>query len=223
MLASDQIASRSADSALTIVAIDTPIQAHVPDHHRTLAKRSEVAVIVDLKPSFHVRCIHMPNGLCGTRPGGTFAGPGRERRSASRIISIGELMSRKILLLWLALPVLAQSTPPTAAGLTPLEVVNLRMQRYNERQVDALLQLYADDIAVYEYPDRLQGKGKTHLRRVLEHVFKDSTDVTISHQLESGRQVINEENVSYSGKARRYISIYEVRDGLIRSVRFIRE
>ena len=97
------------------------------------------------------------------------------------------------------------------------------MQRYNDRQVDALLELYGDDIEVYAYPDRLLGTGKVHMRRVMEDALKDSTGVTISHQLENGRYIISEENVSYAGKARRYISIYEVRDGLIRSVRFIRE
>jgi hypothetical protein len=42
----------------------------------------------------------------------------------------------------------------------PLELVNLRMRLYNERQVDAILAPYADDIEVYAYPDRLLGKGK---------------------------------------------------------------
>jgi hypothetical protein len=132
-------------------------------------------------------------------------------------------MSKQILFLMFALSAQAQSTPPAASNLTPLEIVNLRMQRYNEHQLDALLELYGDDIEVYAYPDRLLGKGKIHMRRVMEDALKDSTRVTISHQLENGRHVISEENVSYGGKARRYISIYEVRDGLIRSVRFIRE
>lgn len=132
-------------------------------------------------------------------------------------------MSKKILFLMFALSSQALSTAPVASNLTPLEIVNLRMQRYNDQQIDALLELYGDDIEVYAYPDRLQGKGKIHLRRVMEEVLKDSTDVTISRQLENGRYIISEENVSYAGKARRYVSIYEVRDGLIRSVRFIRE
>ena len=52
ILASDHTARRSIDSALTIDAIDTPIQAHVPDHQSVRAKRIEVAVMVDLEPSF---------------------------------------------------------------------------------------------------------------------------------------------------------------------------
>lgn len=147
---------------------------------------------------------------------------GRAGKMSFRIIPTGESMSKKILLLMLALTVHAQSTPMATRNSTPLDIVNLRMQHYNDHQVDALLTLYDDDIRVYEYPDRLQGTGKAHMRRVMEETLKDSTDVTISHQLENGRYVINEENVSYGGKARRYISIYEVSDGLIRSVRFIR-
>lgn len=112
--------------------------------------------------------------------------------------------------------------PACASACTPLETVNLRMQRYNARDLEALLKLYADDVKIYAYPDHLLGKGKPHLRGVLEETFKDSTPVTISQQLVEGGHVVNEERVSYGGKARHSISIYEVRDGLIRSVRFIR-
>ena len=131
-------------------------------------------------------------------------------------------MSKSVLLLILGLSS-AQSIPSTPPSLTPLELVNLRMRHYNERQVDAMLALYGDDIEVYAYPDRPLGKGKAHMRRVLEETLKDSTAVSLSHQIEQGRYIVNEENVNYGGKDRRYISIYEVRDGLIRSVRFIRD
>lgn len=132
-------------------------------------------------------------------------------------------MLKTILLLILAAPVAAQDSPSTMPTLTPLELVNLRMQHYNERHVDAILALYADDVEFYAYPDRLLGKGKPHLRRVLEDTLKDSTAVRISHQIVRGRYVVSEEEVTYGGKERHYISIYEVSDGLIRSVRFIRD
>lgn len=106
---------------------------------------------------------------------------------------------------------------------SPTDLVNLRMQHYNDRNVDAMLALYADDIEIYAYPDRLLGKGKPHLRRVLEDTLKDSTAVRVSHQTARGRFVVNEEEVNYGGKNRHSISIYEVSDGLIRSVRFIRD
>jgi hypothetical protein len=132
-------------------------------------------------------------------------------------------MSKTILLLLLAASATASSMPAAPPGLAPLELVNLRMQQYNERHIDAMLALYADDIEVYAYPDRLLGKGKPHLRRVLEDTLKDSSPVRISHQVARGRFVVSDEEVTYKGSDRRFTSIYEVSDGLIRSVRFIRD
>ena len=72
--------------------------------------------------------------------------------------------------------------------------------------------------------DRLLGKGKQHLRRVLEEIFADkSVRVTTPVQLANDSYVVNEESVAYATKPMRYVSIYEVRDGLIRSVRFVRD
>jgi hypothetical protein len=107
---------------------------------------------------------------------------------------------------------------------SPLEVVNRRMQYYNDHRVDAMLELYGDDIAVYTYPDKLLGKGKVHLRRTFEEILADkSVRVTITQQLSKDSYVINNETVSYAGKPTQYVSIYEVRGGLIRSVRFVRD
>ncbi len=132
-------------------------------------------------------------------------------------------MLKTILLLVLATSSATQAVPAMPPKLTPLELVNLRMRHYNERQVEAMLALYDEEIAVYTYPDRLLGKGKAHLREVLVDTLKDSSAVTLSHQIAAGSHVVSEETVTYKGKERHYISIYEVKDELIRSVRFIRD
>ena len=107
---------------------------------------------------------------------------------------------------------------------TPLDIVNRRMQYYNDHRVDAMLELYGDDIAIYTYPDKLLGKGKAHLRRTLEEILADkSVRVTVTQQLTKDSYVINNESVSYAGKPTQYVSIYEVKGGLIRSVRFVRD
>ena len=67
------------------------------------------------------------------------------------------------------------------------------------------------------------GKGKEHLRKVFGEIFSDTgVRVRIERQISIDRYVINEELVSYAGKPTKYVSIYEVRDGLIASVRFVR-
>ena len=107
---------------------------------------------------------------------------------------------------------------------TPLEIVNKRMQAYNDHDLEGFLKLYADDFKVYTYPDRLLGKGKKHLRKIFEPMFKDGVvKVEIHHQLTKDSYVINHETVDYGNKKQDYISIYKVRDGLIKSVRFVRD
>lgn len=123
----------------------------------------------------------------------------------------------------LAVGMCAHAMPMPDSATSPLEVVDRRMHLYNEKNIDAMLELYAADVRVYAYPDRLLGEGRAHLRRVLEDTLKDSTPVEVSHQIGMGRHVISEEHVTYGGKSRRSVSIYEVRDGLICSVRFVRD
>ena len=128
---------------------------------------------------------------------------------------------RRLLLVFLAcIAVEAVAAPPSA---TPVEVVNRRMQLYNSHDVEAMLSLYSPDATVFTYPDFPLGKGKEHLRKVFGEIFSDTgVRVRIERQISIDRYVINEELVSYAGKPTKYVSIYEVRDGLIASVRFVR-
>ena len=106
-----------------------------------------------------------------------------------------------------------------------LDIVNQRMAAYNKHDISKLMDTYSDDIQVYTYPNlRIGKKGKAHIRSIFEPLFKEGdVSVTIHKQISQGRYVVNEETVKQKGKTIRYVSIYEVKDGLIKSVRFIRE
>lgn len=108
---------------------------------------------------------------------------------------------------------------------TPLAVVNARMKAYNNHDIEAFLQHYSDDIQVFTYPNILLGnKGKAHLRSIFTPMFDEGkVSVEIHQQMTQGKYVINHETVSYDGKGQKYVSIYEVQDGLITSVQFVRE
>ena len=134
----------------------------------------------------------------------------------------GEASVKKILILSLfaiSASVFAQE------NLTPLSVVNARMDAYNHHDLDSFLKNYAEDIQVFTYPNiPLGNKGKSHLKSIFEPMFKEAkVSVKIIHQMTQGKYVINHEIVSYSGKDQKYISIYEVENNLIKSVQFIRE
>ncbi len=108
--------------------------------------------------------------------------------------------------------------------MSPIEVVNLRMKRYNAHDLEGFLALYSPDIAIYDYPDKSFGGGIDHMRSIFAPLFvPGGVQTEVLHQIESGGYVINEEIVTYPDRETRYVSIYEVRDGKIKSVRFVRD
>lgn len=107
---------------------------------------------------------------------------------------------------------------------TPLEVVNQRMEAYNQHNFKAFIKLYADDVQIYTYPDKLLGEGIDHMTWIFKPKFEAaSISVEIVNQMFNGNYVINHEIVTENGKQTKYISIYEVADGLIQSVKFVRD
>jgi hypothetical protein len=59
---------------------------------------------------------------------------------------------------------------------------------------------------------------------IFEPLFKDKlVSVKIHSQIEHGKYVVNQETVTRRGKLFHYVSIYEVENNLIKSVRFLRE
>lgn len=107
---------------------------------------------------------------------------------------------------------------------SPLEVVNLRMQAYNAHDLDAFLSTYSEKVEIFTYPDKSLGKGKKHIKSLFEDMFREgSVRVDIHHQITKDSYVVNHETVVSGDKKTEYVSIYEVRKGLIRSVRFVRD
>lgn len=107
---------------------------------------------------------------------------------------------------------------------TPLEVVNGRMSAHNEHNLELFLSFYAENIQVYDFPDMPLGtRGKGHIKKIFTPIFEaKSVRTTIRSQMVNGKYVVNRETVVREGKTTEYISIYEVENGLIRSVRFIK-
>ncbi len=110
-----------------------------------------------------------------------------------------------------------------AVTRSPLETVNLRMQAYNEHDLALLLSTYSEDVEIFTYPDRSLGKGKERLESLFEELFAGSIRVELHHQIAKDSFVVNHETVISGEEETEYVSIYEVRGGLIRSVRFVRD
>ncbi|MEB8347055.1 nuclear transport factor 2 family protein [Flavobacteriaceae bacterium KMM 6898] len=110
------------------------------------------------------------------------------------------------------------------SSLTPLEVVNKRMDFYNRHDFDEFIKLYAHDVKIYTYPEKLLGTGTDNITSIFKPKFSDkSIQVVVISQMNNGDHVINLESVTEDGVDSKYVSIYEVEDGLITSVRFVRD
>lgn len=109
-------------------------------------------------------------------------------------------------------------------GGSPLEIVNMRMDFYNQYNFKEFINLYSDTVKIYTYPDKLLGTGKGNLTSIFQPKFASkSIHVSIIAQMNNGRYVINQEVVTENGIDTKYISIYEVENGLITSVKFVRD
>lgn len=119
---------------------------------------------------------------------------------------------------------LFSSSVYSQAAKAPVDIVNTRMQAYNNHNMALFLSVYSDEIQIYDYPNTPIGvKGKAHLKSIFSPMFDaKSTSVVIHEQIEQGRYVVNHETVTTNDLKTKYVSIYEVEAGLIKTVRFIR-
>lgn len=118
----------------------------------------------------------------------------------------------------------SKSTEQYESNLTPLEVVNKRMDFFNQHNYDEFIKLYNTNVTVYTYPDQLMGGGSDRLASIFKTDFQNkSVSVKIVNQMDNGSYVINHEIVTNNGKETKYISIYKVEKGLISSVSFVRD
>lgn len=98
------------------------------------------------------------------------------------------------------------------------------MEAYNNHNFKRLIDLYAENISIYTYPDSKLAEGKPNLESIFKPLFAEGkVKVKIIKQIENGSYVINEEIVSYPNENKKYVSIYKVEKGLITEVRFVRE
>lgn len=103
-----------------------------------------------------------------------------------------------------------------------LSIVARRTAAYNEHDIDAFLATYADNVRVYEYPDKFLGEGVYRMRAIFGPQFEDGQGRIVVHsQHVLGNTVVSDETVSYYGKTEHNIGIYIVDDGLIVEVRLI--
>ncbi|MGB3781220.1 MAG: nuclear transport factor 2 family protein, partial [Tunicatimonas sp.] len=113
--------------------------------------------------------------------------------------------------------------PTTTASLEA--VVQMQLEAYNARDIDAFMDTYADSIAIYEFPNTLIMKGKQDLRDTYTKLFNEVTNLRaeIKHRVVLDNRVIDHEYVRFGGKYIDAVAIYEVAEGKITRVTFVQK
>lgn len=106
---------------------------------------------------------------------------------------------------------------------TPEAIVQRQLNAYNARDIDAFMNTYADDIKLYEYPNKLLSEGKDAMRKNYEGFFKNTSNLycEIENRIVQGNTVIDKEKVRAGKATLNAVAVYEVADGKIKKVTFI--
>ncbi|MFY0629167.1 MAG: nuclear transport factor 2 family protein [Flavobacteriaceae bacterium] len=106
---------------------------------------------------------------------------------------------------------------------SPRYVVQKQLEAYNNRDIETFVNVFAQDVKVYDYPNKLRYKGRKEMKKRYGPFFKNTKDLNcvIVKRIERGNFVIDEESVTANGNTFGAVAIYEVKDGKIVAVTFL--
>ncbi|MFP3598266.1 amidohydrolase family protein [Chryseobacterium sp. SIMBA_029] len=104
-------------------------------------------------------------------------------------------------------------------------LVQQQVNGYNERNIDAFLEPYAEDVELYTFPGTLLSKGKEAMRKTYTGMFSSLTDLhcEIKERIINGNFVIDKEIVSGLDRPGKMeaTAIYEIKNDKISKVYFL--
>ncbi len=114
--------------------------------------------------------------------------------------------------------------PDTLIKETPLSLVQKQLIAYNARNIDAFLEPYADDVEIYDFPNKLLSKGKEAMRK--DYAFFNTVPelhCEIKQRIIQGNIVIDKESVTGFGSSKplEATAIYHIEGNKIKRVYFM--
>ncbi len=114
-------------------------------------------------------------------------------------------------------------TPDTLIRETALALVQRQLNAYNDRDLEAFLEPYAEDVELYEFPSTLLSKGKNQMRK--DYAFFNTVPnlhCEIKERIIQGNTIIDKESVTgFGNKPLEATAIYQVENDKIKRVYFI--
>jgi hypothetical protein len=109
---------------------------------------------------------------------------------------------------------------------TPREIADRQARAYNARDLEAFCALHAEDVELIDLPSgRVIARSRAEMRPIYAERFSHpGLSARIHAKIDIGDFAVDRETIfGIPGAPIDILAIYEVRDGLIRRVRFIRE
>ncbi|NAS32868.1 steroid delta-isomerase [Flavobacteriaceae bacterium R38] len=104
------------------------------------------------------------------------------------------------------------------------EIVSRQVEAYNKGDYAAFEAFYTDDIEFYEYPDQLIFKGKKAFKERFSKRFSDAkVHCEVKNKILLGNTVIYEEYITTSDRKYTVLGVYEMENGKIKKLTFIRK
>ncbi|MFD0797485.1 nuclear transport factor 2 family protein [Maribacter chungangensis] len=104
-------------------------------------------------------------------------------------------------------------------------IVQKQLDAYNARDIDGFMDTYSENIALYNFPAQLRTQGQLAMRKGYGEYFESTPDLhaEIKNRIVIGNIVIDHEEVTANGTKFSAVAIYEVVNGKISKVTFVRE
>ena len=100
-----------------------------------------------------------------------------------------------------------------------------QLDAYNNRNIEAFLKPYSDDVKVYAFPDQLLYEGKAKMREEYTAMFNQLPDLNcklVNRMVLNNKVIDHEEVVIMKSQPKIYaIAVYTITDGKISEVRFM--
>jgi hypothetical protein len=117
------------------------------------------------------------------------------------------------------------STTTIDTNSVAYKLAQAQLLAYNNKDLEAFLQPYSDSVEIYQYPNKLIGKGKENMRKEYAQMFASTPDLfcTVVKRMVLGNTVIDEESVVFNKQAPPFkaIAIYTIANNKIQRVTFI--
>jgi hypothetical protein len=110
------------------------------------------------------------------------------------------------------------------AALDPEIIVQKQLDAYNGRDIDAFMDTYTEDVQLFNFPMERRSQGQTEMRTGYAGYFETTPDLhcEIKNRIVIGNKVIDEEFITANGNNFSAVAIYEVENGKIAKVTFLR-